>query len=88
MNPIYQQALSLYNQCDYEGAWMLLQDADLETEQAKKLFEECDKLVTEQAAYIIKSYIEEGEFQKAKELRLHFLTKYGLPNTCRIHKNS
>lgn len=77
MISLYQQALSFYNQGDYEGAWRLLQNADLETEQEKKLFEECDKLVTEQAAYIIKSYIEEGEFQKAKELRLDFLTKYG-----------
>ena len=77
MTPLYQQALSLYNQGDYEGAWMLLQDVDLETEQEKKLFKECEKLVTEQATYIIKSYIEEGEFLKAKELRLDFLTKYG-----------
>lgn len=67
MVPLYQQALSLYNQGDYEGAWRLLQNADLETEQEKKLFEECDKLVTEQAAYIIKSYIEEVKFQKAME---------------------
>ena len=35
MTPLYQQALSLYNQGDYEGAWMLLQDVDLETEQEK-----------------------------------------------------
>jgi len=77
MNSLYQQALSFYSQGDYEGAWDLLQNIDLETEQEIRLFKECDKLVAEKAVYVLRSYIEEGKIKEAKNYKIDFLSKYG-----------
>ena len=77
MESLYQQALSLYNQGDYEGAWNLLHNANLKEQREILLFKECEKLSLEQTILLIKSYIEAKEYEKAKQKKMDYYTKHG-----------
>ncbi len=75
MESLYQQALSLYNQGDYEGAFNLLYG---ETDRKCLLLElECKRLLTDQYAYLIKDALEQNEYVKAKHLKEAYLSKFG-----------
>ncbi len=50
----YQQALRLYNQGDYEGAYDLL--AKIDSREGKLLAAECKKLITEQYIYLLRDF--------------------------------
>ena len=77
MESLYQQALSLYNQGDYEGAWNLLHNANLKEQREILLFKECEKLSLEQTILLIKSYIEAKEYEKAKQKKMDYYAKHG-----------
>lgn len=60
MNSNYQEALKLYNQCDYEGAYnILLSYAGLEN-KGHRLLEECKKQILQQYIYLIKENEKKG----------------------------
>mgnify|MGYP003479124522 FL=1 len=78
MEEKYQEALNLYNQCDYEGAYAIIIDNGLcSTEKGDFLCNECRKQILQQYIYLIKDYIEQGQYVEAKELRQQYYSQYG-----------
>lgn len=75
----YQQALSLYNQGDYEGAFDLL--AGDTSQDSLLLKAECEKQITEQYIYFIKEAIEYKDYVKARHLKDTYLSKFGSDTT-------
>lgn len=79
MESLYQQALSLYHQGDYEGAFDLLYG---ETDRECLLLElECKRLLTDQYVYLIKDALEQKEYAEARRLKETFLSKFGSDTT-------
>ena len=77
MEEKYQEALALYNQCDYEGAYAIIIDNGLcSTEKGDFLCNECRKQILQQYIYLIKDYVEQGLYVEAKELRQQYYSKY------------
>lgn len=75
---IYQQALSLYNQGDYEGAFDLLyREVD---QKCLLLKAECKKQITDQYLYLIKETLDCKEYAQARRLKITYLSKFG-PDT-------
>ena len=78
MDSKYQEALGLYNQCDYEQAYSILFNNDLHTtNKGKLLFKECEKQILQQYTYLIKDYIEQEMYGEAIGLRQYYYTQYG-----------
>lgn len=79
MESLYQQALSLYNQGDYEGTFDLLYG---ETDRECILLAvECKRLLTDQYVYLIKDALEQKEYAEARRLKETFLSKFGSDTT-------
>ena len=77
MEEKYQEALALYNQCDYEGAYSIIINNGLcSTEKGDFLYNECRKQILQQYIYLIKDYVEQGLYVEAKELRQQYYSKY------------
>lgn len=75
----YQQALSLYNQGDYEGAFDLLYG---EVDQKCLLLKaECKKQITDQYLYLIKEALESKEYVRAWHLKETYLFKYNFDSS-------
>lgn len=78
MEEKYQEALTLYNQCDYEGAYAIIIDNGLcSTEKGDFLCNECRKQILQQYIYLIKDCVEQGQYVEAKELRQQYYSLYG-----------
>lgn len=78
MKKKYQDALSLYNQGDYEETLKILSNNQLlSTPEGKQLADICHKLVAEQYIYLIKEYITQQDYVQALELKETYLSKYG-----------
>lgn len=78
MEEKYQEALALYNQCDYEGAYTIIIDNGLcSTEKGDFLCNECRKQILQQYIYLIKDYIAQEMYGEAIGLRQYYYTQYG-----------
>lgn len=78
MEEKYQEALALYNQCDYEGAYTIIIDNGLcSTEKGDFLCNECRKQILQQYIYLIKDYIAQEMYIEAKDLRQQYYSLYG-----------
>ena len=78
MEEKYQEALSLYNQCDYEEAYSIIIDNGLcSTEKGDFLCNECRKQILQQYIYLIKDNIEQEMYGEAIGLRQYYYSQYG-----------
>ena len=78
MEEKYQEALTLYNQCDYEGAYAIIIDNGLcSTDKGDFLCNECRKQILQQYIYLIKDYIAQEMYGEAIGLRQYYYSQYG-----------
>ena len=76
----YTQALSLFNQGEYEKALRLIEQSPLNTLREKELLEQCRKQVVEQYCYLINESIAQKDCRTAKFAKDEFKAKYGVNN--------
>ncbi len=74
MESKYKQALFLYNQGDYEGAFDLLYGEI--SKECLLLKAECKKQITDQYLYLIKETLDCKEYAQARHLKETYLSKY------------
>ena len=78
MNSEYNRALSFYTQGDYEKAFDIISTLDLVgNEKGRVLFVECKRQIVQQYGYLIKSFIEQGQYEDAEKAKRDFISKYG-----------
>lgn len=78
MEEKYQEALNLYNQCDYEEAYAIIIDNGLcSTEKGDFLYNECKKQILQQYIYLVKDYVTQEMYGEAKGLRQYYYSQYG-----------
>lgn len=80
MIELYQQALSLYNQNDYEGAIELLNRITEKNREETALLNECKNQIIQQYIYLIRESINQSEIEEAQRLKKEFYNKYGFNN--------
>ena len=81
MDTQYKEALSLYNQCEYEKAYDILSNLSLNAEDKEsRLLEECKRKILQQYIYLINESEKEGDIGKANQLRRIYTFKYGESN--------
>lgn len=74
---LYEQALSFFNKGEYEEVLKIFRHTTVVlSEKEKILLRESRKQVTEQYLFLIKDYIQQKEYIKAKELQKEYNTKY------------
>lgn len=76
---LYRQALSFFNNGDYEKALNILKQEEnqLYSIQERQLFEQCKKQVTEQYYYLINDSIRQEDYLNANALKNEYKVKYG-----------
>lgn len=76
---LYRQALSSFNNGDYEKALNILKQEEnqLYSIQEKQLFEQCKKQVTEQYYYLINNSIRQEDYLNVNALKEEYRVKYG-----------
>lgn len=76
---LYKQALSFFNNGDYEKALNILKQEEnqLSSIQEKQLFKQCKKQITEQYYYLINDSIRQEDYLNANALKEEYKTKYG-----------
>lgn len=75
----YKQALSLYNQGNYEEALDLLYG---ETDKESLLLKAaCKKSIRDQYVYLIKSALDQKEYARARHLKDTYVSKFGQDTT-------
>ena len=74
----YEDALALYNQCEYEKAYDILSNSSHNIgDKGSRLLEECKKQILQQYIYLINESEKEGDISKANQLRRIYTFKYG-----------
>lgn len=81
MESMYREALSLYNQCEYEKAYDILSNSSINLDDKEsRLLEECKRQILQQYIYLINENEKEGDIGKANQLRRIYTFKYGKNN--------
>lgn len=75
----YRQALSFFNNGDYEKALNILkrEENQISSTQERQLFEQCKKQITEQYYYLINDSIRQEDYLNANALKNEYKVKYG-----------
>ena len=76
---LYWQALTLFNNGDYEAALGTLKKdrACLSSAKGKQLAEQCEKLITEQYCYLINEASRQEDYRNARLLKKRYELRYG-----------
>lgn len=78
MESQYKEALTLYNQCEYEKAYDILSNSSINLDDKEsRLLEECKRQILQQYIYLINESEKEGNIGKANQLRRIYTFKYG-----------
>lgn len=74
---LYNKTLSLYNEGEYEEVLKILLHTETSlSDKEKVLLRESRKQVTEQYLFLIRDYIQQKEYEKAKKLQEEYVSKY------------
>ena len=81
---LYRQALSLFNNGDYEKALNILKqnDGQISSIKERQLIDQCEKQITEQYYYLIHECIQQEDYLNAHTLQNEYKVKFG--NNARI----
>lgn len=77
---LYTQALSLFNQGEYERALRTIERSPLNTLREKELLDQCRRQVVEQYCYLINESISQKDYQAARLTKDEFKAKFGVNN--------
>lgn len=78
MESQYKEALTLYNQFEYEKAYDILSNSSHNMgDKESRLLEECKRQILQQYIYLINESEKEGDIGKANQLRRIYTFKYG-----------
>lgn len=81
MESMYREALSLYNQCEYEKAYDILSNSSHNMgDKESRLFEECKKLILQQYVYLINEAEKRKDIAEANQLKAMYIQRYGRNN--------
>ena len=81
MESQYKEALTLYNQCEYEKAYGILSNSSINLDDKEsRLLEECKRQILQQYIYLVNESEKEGNIGKANQLRRIYTFKYGESN--------
>lgn len=75
---LYTQALSLFNQGEYEKALRIIERSALNTLREKELLEQCKKQILAQYCYLINESIRQKDYQAAKSIKDEYRIKFGV----------
>lgn len=75
---LYKNALSAFNRGEYESAYNIISctEESLSVE-GERLLNECEKLIAEQYYYIIKEYLQQGDYNTARREKDKYAKTYG-----------
>ena len=74
----YEDALALYNQCEYEKAYDILSNSSYNIgDKGSRLLEECKRQILQQYIYLNNESEKEGDIGKANLLRRIYTFNYG-----------
>ena len=78
MDTQYKEALTLYNQCEYEKAYDILSCSQcLDDKSHRLLLEECKKQILQQYIYKINEAKFNKDIAKANQIKVMYTEKYG-----------
>lgn len=77
---LYKQALSLFNQGEYEKALRIIERSPLNTLREKELLDQCWRQIVEQYCYLINESISQKDYWTARLIKDEFKAKFGVNN--------
>ena len=81
MDSKYKEALSLYNQCEYEKAYDILSNSPHNMgDRRNLLLEECKRQILQQYVYLINEAEKRKDIGDANQLKAMYIEKYGKNN--------
>lgn len=77
-NDLYKNALSAFNRGEYETAYNIISCSEESlSSESERLLNECKKQIAEQYYYIIKEYLQQGDYNTAQRQKEEYTETYG-----------